>query len=449
MMKKLHVYMASALLISLVLSSCDSFLDITPTGKVIAKTADEYRALLNYEYKNFPEDRGLTMMRTDEIALSKAGTSAEDLDAYFDIWTWNDMAPQASTVDFGWRRYYHTLYIANYVIEHEKEITAGDAETISQLIGESYMLRAYCHFLLVNLYGTPYTVGTPAAERGIPLQLKADVNAVLKPSTVEDVYKQVLADIGQAAKYMTVDKWETGLNYRFSRLSIPALKARVCLYMGNWEEALDAAREVINLQPELTDLTQSGATLPNSFKSVENILALEQNLTAAYRTAGRPSKTILDMYRVGDMRKRAYYKAETSSISVVLKGGGNEFRCSFRTGEQYLIAAEAAAQSGKLEEARKYLSHLMKYRYVKVKYNQYAGELNALTKAQLLETIARERACELAFEGHRWFDLRRTARPRMVREYEGKTYEIKENDSRYTLRYPTDAVEANPNLEQK
>ena len=40
-------------------TSCDDFLDITPTGKVIAKTGKEYRALLTYEYKNFPEDRGL------------------------------------------------------------------------------------------------------------------------------------------------------------------------------------------------------------------------------------------------------------------------------------------------------------------------------------------------------------------------------------------------------
>ena len=47
-------------------TSCDDFLDITPTGKVIAKTGKEYRALLTYEYKNFPEDRGLATLRSDE-----------------------------------------------------------------------------------------------------------------------------------------------------------------------------------------------------------------------------------------------------------------------------------------------------------------------------------------------------------------------------------------------
>ena len=45
------------------LTSCDDFLDITPTGKVIPKTCKEYRALLTYEYKYFPEDRGLNVNR--------------------------------------------------------------------------------------------------------------------------------------------------------------------------------------------------------------------------------------------------------------------------------------------------------------------------------------------------------------------------------------------------
>ena len=74
------------LLAAMVMTGCDSFLDITPTGKVIAKTGKEYRALLTYEYKNFPEDRGLATLRGDEITLSKITTKAEDYDSYFDIW---------------------------------------------------------------------------------------------------------------------------------------------------------------------------------------------------------------------------------------------------------------------------------------------------------------------------------------------------------------------------
>ena len=37
-------------------TSCDDFLDITPTGKVIAKTGKEYRALLNMTATSFGLD---------------------------------------------------------------------------------------------------------------------------------------------------------------------------------------------------------------------------------------------------------------------------------------------------------------------------------------------------------------------------------------------------------
>ena len=52
----------------------------------------------------------------------------------------------------------------------------------------------------------------------------------------------------------------------------------------------------------------------------------------------------------------------------------------------------------------------------------------------------------LAFEGHRWFDLRRTTRPEIKKEIEDVTYTLVQDDSRYTLRIPQDAIDANPGL---
>ena len=149
------------------LSSCDDFLDITPTGKVIASTGEEYRAMLTYEYKYFPNDRHMTIVRTDELKLS-GQTASSDLDAYLDLWLWKDENPSPTTSYFSWRSYYHTIYIANYILEHQDEISDATDKVVSQLVGEAYMMRAYCHFLLVNLYAEPYTHCTPATTRGVP-----------------------------------------------------------------------------------------------------------------------------------------------------------------------------------------------------------------------------------------------------------------------------------------
>lgn len=446
-MKNKYIIGIFALLALLGLSSCGDFLDITPTGKVIAKTGKEYRALLTYEYKYFPEDRGLATLRGDEMTLDKASTSSEDQASYLDIWAWNDLNRQNTTSAFGWRRYYHAIYIANYVMENKDNITDATPAEINQMEGEAYMMRAYCHFLLANLYAAPYTHCNPATTRGIPLQMEANVNDVLSCSSLEAVYQQVLSDIAEAKKYLNVESWEEGLNYRFNTVSADALLARVCLYKADWQGALDAAKTVIEKHGALEDLTSSTAKLPNSYQSVENILALEQVMTAGYARIGRPSDGLLAMYRTGDQRKRKYYKEVTASVSSLLKGGSNEYSCSFRSAEAYLIAAEAAAELGELEDARTYLKTLMQKRYTASIYRTYAAELDGMDKAALLQAIYDERTCELAFEGHRWFDLRRLSQPAMTKTFLDNTYQLEEGDSRYTLRFPTEAVEANPGIE--
>ena len=440
-------------------TSCDDFLDITPTGKVIAKTGKEYRALLTYEYKNFPEDRGLATLRSDEMTLSKASTSTEDYDSYFDIWAWNDFNQQSTTSSFGWRRYYHAIYIANYIIENQTKITEATQDEISQLVGEAYMMRAYCHFLLVNLYADAYTHCNPATTRGIPLSLEANVNNVLTCSSVEQVYQQVIADIKEAKTRLKVAAWDEGYTYRFNQISADALLARVYLYKGDWQNALAEAKVVMEKHGELEDLTDS-KVLPNYYKSVESIVALEQVMTSGYVKMGVPSKALVDTYRTGDKRKALYFKAQTASVYSLIKYGdkGNDgYRCSFRSAEAYLIAAEAAAQNAadnaaaddvNLVEARTYLKALMAKRYAAAKYNQYAAELDTMQKADLLKAIYNERTCELAFEGHRWFDLRRTTRPQLSKTYGENSYVLEANDSRYTLRFPIEAVEANPNIEK-
>ncbi len=441
------ITLALATLLVTVLTGCDNFLDITPTGKVIAKTYEEYRALLTYEYKFFPEDRGLATLRTDEMTLDKASTTAEDYDSYFDIWAWKDNAPSATTVSFGWRRYYHAIYIANYIIAHQKEITNASAEDISQLTGEAYMMRAYAHFLLANLYAEPYTHCSPETTRGVPVQLQHDVNSIPLCSSLSDLYRQILADIDVARRHLNVEQWKTGINYRFNTVSADALKARVCLYMGNWQEALAASEAVLAKRGQLEDMTASNSVLPDHYTSVENIVALEQVMTNVYKNIGRPSNELISLYRTGDMRKSKYYKQVTASVSSLRKGGSNEYCCTFRTAEFYLTAAEAAVELGNTAQAANYLIKLMEKRYTANALSALSQSVSTMDKETLRREIFDERKRELAFEGFLWYDLRRTTRPAIEKNYDGVKYLLNRQDARYTMRFPTEAVEANPGLE--
>ena len=427
-------------------TSCDSFLDIQPTGKVIAKTGEEYRALLTGVYNNFPDDRSLTVFRTDEMTLDPATTTNEDLNSYFDIWTWNDITPDENTASYSWRRFYHTIYIANYIIEHQSEITEAKADEIRQMVGEAYMLRAYSHFILVNLFGEPYTHCNPGTTLAVPLSVVADVDAILSRSTVEAIYGQILSDIAAARQNLNVETWETTLNYRFNTISAEAFRSRVCLYMGNWQEALTAAKAVIEAHPELEDLTKTGYTMPDSYKSVEAITSLEQVMKSAYKGAGNPTVDFINSFRSGDLRKNRFFKAQTSRLYTLLKGENQLCRSTFRSAEAYLTAAEAAARLGDLTEAVNLITPLIQHRYLAAMQSRVSTEISAMNQDELIDFILSERAHELCYEGHRWFDLRRTTQPRIEKTYNDVTYILEEHDSRYTMPIPTEALSANPGL---
>lgn len=437
-MKKTLLYMLFAPLM-LVLSACDDYLDIQPVGKVIPTTATEFRALMTEAYVTVPDDRGLASFRGDEMKLDV--TNPMDIESYKDIWIWNDNAASENTSTFSWRNFYHVLFIANYVIESESTMTDGTPQEISQMVGEAYMLRAYMHFILANLHAPAYTKCDPTVTKAVPLKVDSDVEATLSRSMLSDIYAQILADLDAAQQRLNVDTWDLGYNYRFNTLSVDALRSRVYLYMGEWAESLAASRRVLAVKSELADVS---VILPNAYNSPENIVALEKVMTNNYEKASLVSDNLYALYTRTDRRRSTYYKND--AVITIRKGGSNEFSCSMRTGEMYLNAAEAAWNQNEYDTAADYLLTLQKARFTASGYTSKETAVRAMTPDELIEEIYVERARELAFEGHRWFDLRRTTQPRIEKTFRGETFVLEQGDSRYTIPIPAAAIEANPSL---
>lgn len=264
---------------------------------------------------------------------------------------------------------------------------------------------------------------------------------------MKEVYASVQSDIDEARKLITETEWEQRFSYRFNVASVEALQSRVSLYKGEWQEAWDAAEAVLAGKSVLEDLNDAAADVPNSYKSVENIAALEISLSSTINGAALATPDFLALYAEKDMRLDKYFAAaDEDGFRKSKKAGSNNFLCTFRVGEMYLTAAEAAARMDRLPQARARLLALMQKRYAPEAYPVKAAAVNEMSKEALVKEILDERARELAFEGHRWFDLRRTTRPRLEKVLGGKTYVLEENDARYTLAIPKEALEANPGL---
>lgn len=434
-------YILPILSLLLFFASCDNFLDVKPVGKVIPTTVPEFRSLITEAYATVPDDRGLASFRSDEVLLDQT-MSVNDLNSYLDIWRWNDSAPDENTASFSWRQFYHVLFIANYVIESEKSMTGGSKEEVEQLVGEAYMLRAYMHFILANLHAPAYTACNPAETLAIPLKLDSDVDGVLSRNSLKEVYNQIFADIETALKYLNIENWSAGYNYRFSPLAARAILSRVALYAGDWELALQSAREVLKSRNELANPV---SIMPNAFNSPENILAIEEVMSAQYARTVKVNRDFFKLFSSSDLRKKTYFNQVTSSNILLSKGGSNKFACTVRTAEMYLNAAEAALRINDAEQAKSFLLSLQRARFSDAGATK-ENAVKEMNNDELLEEILNERARELAFEGHRWFDLRRTSRPRLERTFKGETYVLEQDDPRYTIRIPSSAITANPGL---
>lgn len=440
-----RLYLFSMLAGCFTMTSCSNFLEIQPVGKVVPNTLEEYRALMTNIYAQDLTDRSVCDMRTKEITVRNDSYDQSD---YGDIEKW--ITNSTTAKELGWIDYYENIYYANAIIDKKNDITDGNEKDINQLVGEAYFMRGYMHFLLVNLYGQPYTKEGAKDTKAVPLKLTLDLEEIPTRNTVEEIYSSILSDIENARQLITKKEWESGYNYRFSTLAIDAFESRVYLYMGEWQLAYDAAERTLAQKATLEDYNSTNLQLPNLYTSVESITAYEKIYNATTTLdASQATQSFVDMFNEEDLRPASYFgeKNKDGNYPIIKTDGKSAYKCSFRISELYLNSAEAAAHLNNLPEARNRLLQLMEKRYTTAGYEQKKNEVNSMNQEKLITEILNERTRELAFEGHRWFDLRRTTRPRIEKVLSGgQTIVLEQDDDRYTLRIPLSATNANPNL---
>ncbi|MDM1397388.1 RagB/SusD family nutrient uptake outer membrane protein [Myroides odoratimimus] len=442
-MKKI-ILLLSGLFLGLTTVSCDNFLDIEPTGKIIPKTTEDYRRIMVSAYGKYPSHKSLTNFRTDEVKIILDPESTNFMGVK-DVYTFQDLNPVKQTKSFGYLQFYETIFYTNDLIDNgSQSMQVGDEK--EQLLGEAYGLRALAYFDLLNLYAKPFDKNTATTEPGVVLQLKHEIEYKKKKSTIIEVYTQIHSDIENAKKHLRVTTYEAGLNYRFTLAAIYALEAKVNLYQKEYEAALTSVDQALRYKNEIQDLNKDTKTSVASFKSVESILALEEGLTSDLRTTALLSDELYNTYdRENDLRFDASFEL-AKDFYISKKTGNGEMKASFRTSELYMIKAEALGHLNRLAEAKSTIEKLIVSRYKPEAAAKVIQQLSGLDQKGFISFILDERNKEFALEGHRWFDLRRLNQKKIVHKFGNDTFTLTENDLRYTLPFPKEARENNPNL---
>lgn len=126
-----------------------------------------------------------------------------------------------------------------------------------------------------------------------------------------------------------------------------------------------------------------------------------------YGSQNNPGNTVTGYY----MRKMLDESNKDFDVN-----GSYQPWCSFRYAETMLILSECQAREGKYEDCRKTVEELRKARFGRD--DVFTAPVSDMESA--LDLILHERAIELCFEGHRFWDLRRTGRAKAV--LDGKSY---------------------------
>lgn len=250
----------------------------------------------------------------------------------------------------------------------------------------------------------------------VPVRTPAEAAVLGARATVAEVYAQVIADLTQAATLLPANN-----GTRASRFTAKALLSRVYLQQGNFAAARTEANDVIeNSGKSLSPTLESVFTGRNTSETLLEIQQNDQNNAGAANTGlatlfssigqqGRGDVEILpdfaDQYEETDARGTAqliYVGTGANSFDGQLRSGkftafGQNIPV-IRIAEMYLIRAETAFRAGDLATALEDIN-LVRTR----------SRATPLTAADLtLAAILRERQLELAFEGFRIHDLKRT-----------------------------------------
>lgn len=402
-----------------------------------------------------------------------------------------------------WQILYKQIAGCNVVLGYVDKVTGTEADK-ENLRGQALAMRAYYYFILVNMFAKPYNdpASDPKVSLGVPLKLDMEVSdQFFARNTLAEVYAQMEKDLLDGALLMKNYPKNTGF-YKMSELAAYTMLSRLYLYQEQWDKTIEYAGKALAIKSSLTQLstytaaggyyawnnafTLSANTIYDPIKSKEIIWAYEPNLvverevfvtgstlsfTAVLGPPYAPSSELIALYDsrpvsaneiyLGDLRARLYYIAVVGGFTVIPpatilanfkvsnggKGGGG-----LRVAELYLNRAEANIRKGGagLQSALNDLNTLRASRY---DTRQAYIPVNITDAQELLSFYKEERRRELAFEGHRWFDLRRYGMPSISHYYEeipgaGQTYTLAEGDSRYTLQIPEVVMKRNPLLVQ-
>lgn len=455
-------------------SSCTKFLDKNPETELDG--SERFNEIEDYEFSllgaySLFRDRDYygafdansnAFVTLPDLLSDNVYESAESLgnERVFSRWQYTEDENQ---IENTWLAAYLIIAQANLTLRGIERFEDTDPGAVNRIRGQALAIRALVHFDVLRYWAEEYDRNSTTP--GIPYITVYDYEQKPNRRTVKETYDQMFEDLYNAMGYF--DDMDQDINdgdrAMIDQHVVNALLARIHLYANQPDSAIKYATRVIDEFP-LAPMEAFGAIWKDaslaevvwSFTFNAGQGQIGNHLYGPDINAAQyyPNPTLLGSYSLNDIRYDAYFRdvaddfgnfrtvvvKHESKIAQVRNPDGVVNFKAFRTGEMYLIRAEAYARKGGAWEASG-MADLNTLRAARI--IGYADE--SLTGAALMNAIAMERRKELVAEGHRWFDLKRTTKT-INRTFCTAFCNLPSSSRAWAWPIPQPEIDANPNI---
>lgn len=238
----------SLLIIALSGIGCQRYLDKDPDSSlnVPIDSEEKIAELITGAYPQasyFP----FLEARTDNVMERDNGIHSQLNEAMF---FWEDYDQEDLDTPLN---YWNSCYSGIAQVNKALELLASYPKTnrIKALYGEAFLLRAYLHFMLVNIWAEPYAGERSKQDMGIPYLTKPEKNALVdyKRGTVAQVYDQIEEDLKLGIS-LAEDKYYQKPKFHFNKKAAYAFASRFYLMKAEWDLVIAYSDYVLGSDPK-------------------------------------------------------------------------------------------------------------------------------------------------------------------------------------------------------
>lgn len=430
--------------LGLTFMSCgDDFLDkVNPTQLTAAtyyKTKDQVQSAVNGVYSQVQDNISIQWIYTEFITDNTTvhfnvsdrgqGPSLEAIE-YFQI------NSSTSNITHWYNQLYRGLTNINIVLYKLRESQMDDASKLD-FEGQLKFIRAYYYFQLVQCFGDVIIVTEPIATPSDAYTYSRSSAAAVY-ALIESDLKTAIASLPVPSAILAAQKG------RLTKGAALSLLGKVYLTKKQYGEAISTLQQVLplgyNLMPKYADVFDPAKK--NNAESVfevqyqadsdigewsgftYNFYPRESNGAVIKFTGANgggwnvPTRDIIGAYEAGDLRKSVSLAEGYTNNSGVwvavpfitkfyhphtVQGRPGSNWPALRYADVLLMLAEAINEQSGPGDAYSYINQ--------IRVRAGLAPLAGLSKESFRTAVLKERRIELAFENHRWYDLKRTKSP--------------------------------------